>query len=295
LNSASESQTWTLLRVLKEATAYLELHKIDQPRLNAELLLSHMLGISRIECYLQFERPLKTAERERYKILLRRRAGREPLQYITGEAEFMSLPFRVTTGVLIPRPETEILVEKAIDRVKQKSEKEPAILDIGTGSGCIAVSLAAFLTHARITAVDQSEQALQIAKENADLNAVSDRILFRQCDIMTSFNRKELGSFDLIVSNPPYIRTEDLKSLAPEIMDHEPAAALDGGPDGLNYYRRYATVLPDCLRPAGTVFLEIGAKQAHDVTEIFKNGPWSGMRLFQDLAGLDRVVMMEYP
>jgi release factor glutamine methyltransferase len=294
LNNAAENQTWTLLSVLKEAAAYLELHKIGQPRLNAEQILSHMLGISRIECYLQFEKPLKIAEREQYKVLLRRRAGHEPLQYITGETEFMSLPFKVTTDVLIPRPETEILVEKAIDRARQKSKKEFTILDIGTGSGCIAVSLASFLTHARITAIDQSEPALRIAKANAILNTVSDRIVFQHYDIMVPLDRKELGSFDLIVSNPPYIRTEVLKNLDPEIKDHEPVTALDGGPDGLNFYKQYAMVLPDCLRPSGAIFLEIGADQGHDVIEIFKNGPWADIRIFQDLAGLDRVVMLEY-
>jgi release factor glutamine methyltransferase len=294
LSSKPQNQTWTLMQVLKEAAGYLESHKIDRPRLNAEQLLSHMLGLSRIDCYLQFERPLNVREREQYKTLLRRRAGHEPLQYIVGKTEFMSLPFRVTHEVLIPRPETEILVEKTINRARQKSEKEFTILDIGTGSGCIAVSLASFLTHARITAIDQSDPALRIAKENAAINHVSDRIVFQRSDIMAPFNLNELGLFDLIVSNPPYIRTVVLKNLTPEIKDHEPVAALDGGPDGLNFYKKYATVLPDCLRPSGSVFLEIGADQGSEVLKIFRNGPWADMRIFQDLAGLDRVVMLEY-
>jgi release factor glutamine methyltransferase len=293
LSSKPQNQTWTLMQVLKEAAGYLESHKIDRPRLNAEQLLSYMLGLSRIDCYLQFERPLNVREREQYKTLLRRRAGHEPLQYIVGKTEFMSLPFRVTHEVLIPRPETEILVERVIDRVKQ-DQKQSAILDIGTGSGCIAVSLAAYLTRSRITAVDESEEALRIAKENAAINQVSDRIVFQHSDIMVPFNLNKLGLFDLIVSNPPYIRTAVLKNLTPEIKDHEPVSALDGGPDGLNFYKKYATVLPDCLRPSGSVFLEIGADQGSEVLKIFRNGPWADMRIFQDLAGLDRVVMLEY-
>ena len=294
MTARPKNQAWTLMQVLREASGYLESHGVDQARLNAERLLSRVLGIPRIDLYLQFEKPLETGEREKYKIMLRRRAAREPLQYILGETEFMSLPFRVTPDVLIPRPETEILVEKTIDRANQAAEKQLSILDIGTGSGCIAVSLARALPQARITATDQSGSALQIAKENAVLNGVSGQIAFHQRDIMHAAGLGEPESFDLIVSNPPYIKTDMLESLDPEIKDHEPAAALDGGPDGLNFYRVFAERLPAMVHSPAAVFLEIGSDQGPDVQSVFGNGPWTDMRIFKDLAGLDRVVMLEY-
>ncbi|MBN2105232.1 peptide chain release factor N(5)-glutamine methyltransferase [bacterium] len=280
--------------VLQEAVAYLESRHIEHARLNAERLLAHILGVSRMDLYLQFEKPLKTEEREAYKHLLRRRAGREPLQTILGETEFMSLPFNVTENVLIPRPETEILVENAIEITKTRFGNKSSIhiLDIGTGSGCIAVSLARYLKNARILAVDQHPAALNLARKNAELNAVNDQIEFIRMNIIESSGMPGKIRFDLIVSNPPYIRTPDLPTLPPEIRDHEPVDALDGGPDGLRYYRSFQSILPDWLNESGAVLLEIGADQAKDVQNIFSQSPWTSIRLLQDLAGLDRVIIL---
>ena len=288
---------WRLIDVLQEAAAYLESKQIEHPRHNAERLLAHVLNVSRVDLYLQFEKPLQTEERDAYKQLLRRRAGREPLQTILGETEFMSLPFRITGDVLIPRPETEILVEKTIEIVETHFPNESCvqILDIGTGSGCIAVSLANHLKNTRITAIDHHPAALHLAMKNAERNGVQDRIEFVNLDIMKSPAMPGQTGFDLIVSNPPYIRTGDLDTLAPEIRDHEPLEALDGGKDGLRYYRRFRDILPGWLNHPGYILLEIGADQADCVQQIFGSKNWASIDILQDLAGLNRVLVLTKP
>jgi release factor glutamine methyltransferase len=261
---------------------------VENPRLNAEWILAHVLGISRIELYLQHEKPLEKKELGLYRAFIRRRVNREPLQYILGETEFMSLPFRVESGVLIPRPETELLVEKAAELMKDRTY--PKILDIGTGSGCIAISLARLLPSAQVWASDHSRAALDLAERNAGLNGVNDRIRFVEMDIMTDSLPKE--KFDMVVSNPPYICEQDIQTLAPEIRDHEPLDALNGGPDGLSFYKRFQQILPGVLDPQGIVLLEIGSDQREAVRAVFDNGTWASMNIYGDLAGLDRIIML---
>ncbi len=289
------SSQWKLIDVLKEASAFLETQGIDSPRLNAERMLAHVLGLSRIELYVQFEKPLESVEREAYKTLLRRRARREPLQYLTGETEFMSLPFRVTPAALIPRPETEILVEQAIETAKdiQKRGRGLRILDIGTGSGCIAVSLAKMLPEARIDAVDRSEEALTVAGANAEQNGTGDQVTFSRVDIMEAPVPEGMTGYDLIVSNPPYIPDSVIDGLEPEVRDHEPREALSGGDDGLRFYRHFREILPQMLGTHGAVLLEIGADQGDAVKGMFQDGNWSSVRILQDLAGLDRVTELK--
>jgi len=276
--------------VLQEATVFMRSRQIENPRLNAERLLAHVLSLTRIDLYLQFDKPLTTEEREAYKMLLRRQAGHEPLQYILGETEFMSLPFRVTPDVLIPRPETEILVEKVIERVQ--TVPSPTFLDIGTGSGCIAVSLAHYLPGARITAVDRSESALKIASENAEANGVADRIQFMPLDIRNPEPPEKWdGLFDAIVSNPPYVALSEWDRLTEEIRIHEPRIALCDEGDGLAFYRLIAEKTASWLKPEGTICLETGDGQTVSVQNIFKRNGFRTESIHADLNGIDRVLI----
>lgn len=220
-----------------------------------------------------------------YQDLINRRAGHEPLQYILGFSEFMSLTFRVNPAVLIPRSDTELLVEEAI-RVLE-GLKAPRILDVGTGSGAIAVSLARYLPHSRIWAVDISGQALAVARENALTNRVEERISFLQGDLFEPLKAPII--FDLIVSNPPYISEEEYKSLPPDVQK-EPVRALLGGEDGLDYYRRIAARSLFFLRSQGELLLEIGWQQAEEVGRILREQGYTGIKVLKDQAGRDRVV-----
>lgn len=285
--SVSES-VWRLGPVLQEASAFLRSRQTENPRLNAERLLAHVLGLTRIDLYLQFDKPLTMEEREAYKTLLRRRAGHEPLQYILGETEFMSLPFRVTPDVLIPRPETELLVEKLVERFQ--SVPSPMFLDIGTGSGCIAVSLAHYLPEAQITAVDLSQSALQIASGNAEANGVAERIRFIPLDIRNPESPEKWdGLFDAFVSNPPYLALSEWDGLAEEIRAHEPRIALCDEGDGLAFYRLIAEKAASWLKPGGTVCLEVGDGQAPFVRDIFKGRNYQTEDIHADLNGIERV------
>ncbi|MBN1781057.1 peptide chain release factor N(5)-glutamine methyltransferase [bacterium] len=294
MGTSTDNQSWRLIDVLKEAAGFLNARGIDNARPDAERLLAHILGLSRVDLYLQFEKPLSTGEREAYKERLRRRAAHEPLQYILGGTEFMSLDFLLNPGVLIPRPETEILVEKSMEiaALRLKNLQPIHILDIGTGSGCIAVSLAVHLQQSHIHALDRESEALDLAKKNAVLHGVDERITFSAADIRTLEAPPDNTLFDLIVSNPPYIRTGDIPGLAPEIAEYEPVQALDGGTDGLDFYRRFQILLPAWLGPQGAAVLEIGADQGAEVRNIFQQGPWASVEIVKDLAGLDRVAVL---
>ncbi len=290
-----KNSKWLLIDVLKEATRFLESNGITHARGNAEQLLSHVLKLDRIELYLKFEQPLSENERETYKQLLRRRAGQEPLQYLIGRTEFMSLPFRVKQGVLIPRPETEVLVEKTIEQIQNRFDQSKTVtcLDIGTGSGNIAVSLAHQLESIGIIAVDVDKEVLTVAEENAEMNGVGDRIEFVLLDIM---DEKSVGQinrkFDIVVSNPPYVSEEEYKQLPEDVREHEPKIALDGGQDGLRFYRQMAKVLPELLEKEGLAFFEIGADQAGQVKTIFEGSFLKNIEIIKDLAGRDRVVYL---
>ena len=206
------NQTWTILELLKVTTQFLSEKSIENPRLNAEHLLSHLLSLKRVDLYLQFERILTTAEVNQYRELIRRRAQYEPLQYIIGKTEFMGLCFEVSPDVLIPRPETELLVEEVLKL--SVDLQAPTILDIGTGSGCIAISLAQLWPGSRIIATDVSEAALHMARNNAGVNNVAERIRFLLHDILNE--TLPVDSFDIIVSNPPYIAADEMEGLEPE-------------------------------------------------------------------------------
>ncbi len=261
---------------------------IESARLDAELLLGHALGKSRAELLRDARQALGQAERQSYQVLLARRLEREPVAYITGRQEFWSRELRVTPEVLIPRPETECLVESAL-RIAGGRRAPLHILDLGTGSGAIAIALAAELPQAEIFAADISSAALCIARLNAAANGVAARIHFLRGDLFGALG-PSAEKFDLIVSNPPYIRSGDLADLAPEVSRWEPRGALDGGSDGLDFYRRLAAESFAHLSPGGAVVVEIGAAMGDQVKSLFA-GARAGVEIGRDYSGRDRVVV----
>lgn len=250
-------ETLPLLEVLRGAEAYLAERGVENPRLNAEHLLAHSLGLKRMELYLQFDRQLTETERTPLRETVKRRGAREPLQHILGTAEFHGRTFACDKRALIPRPETEQLVEIALEIAKSKTA--PKILDVGTGSGVIAITLALELTSAEVHAADLSNNALALASENAARHEVG-RIAFHEADLIPPGE----GKFDLIIGNLPYIPANEIASLAPEIR-HDPLSALGGGSDGLDLIRRLIDTAPDRLASGGALLLEIGAGQADAV------------------------------
>ena len=286
----------TRREALRQATGFLRASELDNPRLDAEVLLRYLLGISRTELYRDLDEALPALVLSRYRELLSRRAAGEPLQYLTGQREFMGLEFLVSPAVLIPRPETEIVVERAVELAQK--ELSPAqvqsltIVDLGTGSGAIAVSLAKFLPRARVYGVDISGAALAVAWENARRHGVAGRVTLCCGNFLAPLAALDLfARVDLLVSNPPYIPREELDNLPREVREFEPRRALDGGRDGLDYYRRLAAGAPAFLRPGGWMVLEVGQGQAAAVQEILgKTGSFSSFRIVPDLAGIPRVV-----
>jgi release factor glutamine methyltransferase len=276
------SESWTVLKLLRWTADYFAGRDIDSPRLDAELLLAETLRLDRVGLYLNFERPLQADELAVYREQVRRRAGREPLAYILGETEFWSLPLKVTPAVLIPRPDTELLVEQALARVDGAAR----VLDVGTGSGALAIALAHERPAWVVTAIDLSAAALAVAADNARVNGVAERIDFVEGDLAALPE----GPFDLIVANPPYIPHGDLATLMPEVRDFEPHLALDGGRDGLNAYRSLACQADAVLGPGGWLLVEVGIDQAPVVQELFAGAGLTEIFTARDLAGIERVV-----
>ena len=276
------TEAWTVLKVLKWTTGYLAERGIEGGRLDAELLLADLLQLDRVGLYLNFDRPLDPGELARFRERVGRRARREPLQYILGRAEFWSLPFRVGPAVLVPRPDTEVLVEEALDR----APVTPQILDVGTGSGAIAVALAHELPAARVTALDISATALAVAQQNAADNGVAERIRFVEGDL----HALAPEAFDLVVANPPYIAEGELAGLMPEVRDFEPRLALAGGADGLDAYRALARQAPRLLTAAGWLLVEVGAGQAEAVRALLAAAGLTNLFCRDDYAGVPRVV-----
>jgi len=266
---------------------------IDSARLDAELLLGCALGMSREELMIAATRKVSVAESDRYEDLLRRRLNREPLAYITGQQEFWSLGFLVSGDVLVPRPETETLVERALKHLATINNREaPRILELGTGSGAIAVALASELPQAEIVATEIAPAALQIAHRNASRNGVSNAIRFLQGDLFTALDQELEKDFDLILSNPPYIPRGEIAHLEAEVSRWEPRAALDGGVDGLDFYRRIIEEAPGYLRQGGAVAVEIGAAIGSLVLALFRNNPaYRDTQVHQDYSDRDRVVI----
>lgn len=258
----------------------------EQARIEGELLLGKAWGLNRLQLLTGLDHGLGESQKQNYQQFLARRVANEPLQYILGEQEFMSLTFEVTPAVLIPRSDTEVLVEEALKILKGFSN--PLVIDLGTGSGAIAVSLAYYLSCARVWAVDISPQALEVARRNAGRAGVSERVNFVWGDLFDPIPSERV--YDMIVSNPPYISREEYGQLAPQVLQ-EPTLALWGGEDGLEYYRSIIAQSGQFLKKKGFLLLEIGWKQGPSVTSLLLEQGFQGVRIIKDWGGRDRVVL----
>lgn len=276
------TERWTVLKILQWTADYFTGKKIAAARLEAELLLAATLGLDRVGLYINFERPLDSAELAAFRQQVQRRAKGEPVQYILGETEFWSLPFTVCPAVLVPRADTEVLVEEALARLNNSG----SVLDVGTGSGAIAIALAHDKPGVQVTALDCSEEALQVARGNAERNGVAERVVCIAGDLA------ELppGPFAMVVSNPPYIPSADCEQLMPEVRDHEPRLALDGGEDGLTAYRQLVSQASRVLIMGGWLLVEVGIGQADEVAAMFKAAGFVEITCRDDYAGIPRVV-----
>lgn len=277
----------TVHEMIEEGSKRLEGCKKANFQVEAELLALYVLGYTKLERILKANKKVAREDEDIYWEYISKRCLGIPLQYITEEQEFMGLPFYVDSNVLIPRQDTETLIETIIDKSKETPFKN--IIEIGTGSGCISISLAKFLPYSKITAVDISENALKIARKNAKINQVEDRIKWIQGDLLSNYISDK--KIDLIVSNPPYIRTQDCMVLDREVREHEPNLALDGGQDGLDFYRKITSQSKEYLKENGILAYEIGHDQSNDVYNILKSNGFTRIRQIKDLAGKDRVVL----
>lgn len=274
--------------LLGEAAARLEAAGVDSPRTNAEALLAHVLGARRLDLLVRAAEPLGGEAIARYHALVDRRCDRIPLHHLLGEREFWSLPFRVGAGVLSPRPETEVLVEEALRRARETGKPSPRIADLGTGSGAIAVVLAREIPGATLWAVDASPEALAVAAENARRHGTADRVRLLLGDLFAPLPA-QARPLDGIVSNPPYIPSAMIPFLMPEVRDHEPRGAYDGGEDGLALIRRIFGETPGVLAQGGWLALEFGALQEEALRGFAGQGPWRDVRIRKDYAGYPRV------
>lgn len=283
---------WTIAKVLKFAALDFEKRGIDSPRVEAELLLGHELKMSRMQLLLDSTRPLGKEELARYRELIARRRGGEPSAYILGKREFYGREFKVDSRVLIPRPDTETLIDIALKRTKARSLTGRA-LDIGTGSGIVAITFARERPTWQVTALDKSPDALELARQNAlELGAIWGT-RFLVSDLFSALAPSE--RFELIVSNPPYIPTAELSELAPDIRDFEPRMALDGGSDGLDFYRAIALAAPRYLTQGGVLGVEIGWNQGPAVAELFRSAGFLDVEITKDYGRRDRVVSGKKP
>lgn len=282
-----------VLEVSRKAAVVFEERGFEQARLESELLLAGVLGLKRLDLYLQHDRPLTPDELERYRSAVRRRLKNEPVQYILGVAAFRHLELRVDRRVLIPRPETELLVGAVLEWSKSRVERG-VVLDIGTGSGAIALSLAGEGGYERIVASDVSRDALDVARANASRLGFGDRIEFREGSLFDVVGDSE--RFDVIVSNPPYVAESERAALSADVVEHEPAAALFAGADGLDVIERIVGGAASRLRAGGLLALEIGIDQGAAVLErIEGTGAYAGAQVRQDLTGRERMVLAETP
>jgi len=275
---------------LKEANGILSDAGIENPERDAESALSYCLGIERVILY-RDNPDISDEMNMQIDALIKRRAGREPLQYILGYTEFYGLKIKVGTGVLIPRLETELLAEEAITTIANCNLQKIncKFLDLCSGSGCIALALAKAFPDARVYGTDMSDDALGYARDNAGLNNIKN-VIFLKGDLFKPVKDRQ---FDMIVSNPPYIRKDDMKLLQPEIIDWEPVAALDGGEDGLDYYRKIISGAGDYLKVNGILLLEIGIGQSDPIREMAADEGFDNIQILKDYAGIDRIVKLK--
>ncbi|MBW7887758.1 MAG: peptide chain release factor N(5)-glutamine methyltransferase [Bacteroidetes bacterium] len=292
---SAEKKTWIILDLLTWGTAYLSEKGFDESRLTVELLLAHVLHIQRIQLYTNFDKPLAERELAEFKELLKRRLTHEPVQYILGSTEFMGLPFFVDSRVLIPRPETEILVEQVVTKCRQRfSEKEKIFAeDLGTGSGCIAISLAVFLNTLHCRAVDVSRDALNVAKHNAEANNVETKIEFEEQNIFMLQSQRRVEPLDCIISNPPYVSLKEFGAASPDVTQFEPRSALTDEEEGLRFYPALAHYAEQNLNAGGFLAVEHQYDQSERVQKIFQEHGLTVTDVVKDYGGHYRCVIAE--
>lgn len=291
----------TVLEAIQKSAGFLDRKGIESPRLQAELLLAHLLRMPRMKLYLNFERALTDAETNALRELVKRRATREPLQHIVGSTSFCGFEITVNRHALVPRPETELLAEtgwkflaapKPGEGGSTLNAQPSTAFDFGTGTGCIAIALAAKVPAARITALEISPEALALARENALKNNVADRIEFLSGDGLATVPAGR--SFDLVISNPPYIPSAEIATLEPEVKDFDPRAALDGGADGLEFYRRLAAGAGAFLKPDGKIMVEFGDGQADAIRKLFEDEKWIVEAVKEDYSQRARILIAKF-
>lgn len=285
------TEAWTVGRILDWTTQHLKKHGSETPRLDAELLLAHCRGCARIQLYVQFAEIVSDEQRARMRDLVKRRAAHEPVAYLIGYREFYSLRFEVTRDTLIPRPETETLVLEVTKLLKER--ESAALLDIGTGSGCIAIAATKHLPRVRTVAIDQSASALAVARRNAAAHAVADRIEFLESDLVAAVPAGR--RFDVIASNPPYIADEEMDGLPPDVRLHEPHSALQAGPKGLAVIARLIPQVVPCLADDGWLLIELDPAQVTAVTGLLQEQGYRQIRAVKDMSGDQRIVMGQRP
>lgn len=285
------SENWTIRRVVAWSAEDFARRGIASPRLDAELIAAHALAIDRVRLYMDLDRPLVPEELARIRELVARRRKREPIAYLLGRREFYGRSFEVSPAVLVPRPETETLIERALELLPDGTSGP--VLDLCTGSGCIAITLAAERGSLAIDASDFSEPALEIAARNAAALGVVDRVRLHHGDLFAALG--DARPYALITCNPPYVAERDRASLAPDVAEHEPALALFGGQDGLEVLRRLAAQARRWLAPGAPILIEIGADQGRAVAELARGGGLSEITIRADLAGRDRVLEARAP
>ncbi len=286
--SDDSKELWTVGRLLKWATDDFRTRGIEAPRLDAEVLLSHSLGLTRTEIFLQGDRPLDDAELQALRALIKRRRSHEPIAYLRGFREFYGRSFHVDARVLVPRPDTETLIDVALERTKQ-IPLSARTLDLCTGSGCVAITLAKARPTTKVFACDLSDDALVVARENA-LRLGAYNVAFHKADLFAGIAKVSRIPFDLVVANPPYIPSAECDTLMPDVRLFEPRMALDGGADGLDLVRRLVAGAPKVMRPQGVFALELMAGQAPVVAELFESHGFVDVRIAKDLGKIERVV-----
>ena len=292
----TQNEPWTIKRILDWTTGYLERKGDEHPRLSAEWLLAAVTGMSRVELYVNFDKPLEASELSAMHVAIELRAAGEPLQYVTGEMPFRHIVLRCERGVLIPRPETEVLVEAAlegVDEARGGGREGVRVLEVGTGTGCVALSIASERPGTHVTATDLSERAVALARRNREALGLEESVDIVECDLASGVEPGLMGTFSVLVSNPPYIPTRVLREEVPaEVANYEPELALDGGEDGLDVFRRLLELAPVALAPGGMLAVELFEGSIGDAATLVRSrSGWRSVEVREDLTHRPRVLV----